>query len=85
MIENVLSTPFHWIKHFTFIASCLRKKETSQLANAGISYWKNFESHETNNVYINNMRRWIELEMRLQKNLTIDKAMQYQIAKIENT
>ena len=51
-----------------------------QLANEGINDWKNLsfrlKSHETNNGHMHNMRRWIELEKKLQHNLTIDKVVQ---------
>ncbi|XP_022875680.1 uncharacterized protein LOC111394140 [Olea europaea var. sylvestris] len=59
---------------------CLSKKETVFLANERINYWQNLrfrlKSHETSNGHMHNMRRWIELERRLQQNLTIDKAVQ---------
>ena len=50
------------------------------MANKGINDWKNLsfrlKSHETSNGHMHNMRRWIELERRLEPSLTIDKAMQ---------
>jgi hypothetical protein len=51
-----------------------------QLANKGINYWKKLsaklKSHETTNEHIISMNDWIDwidLEMRLLKNKTIDK------------
>ena len=73
-------------KVFCFCCKLFKQEEnTFQLANEGINDWKNIsyrlKSHETSNEHMQNMRRWIELEMRLQKNLTIDKALQDQINK----
>ena len=84
--ENGWFTQFHWIKYFSFVVSYLSKrKNTFQLANEGTNDWKKIsyrlKSHETSNEHMQNMRRWIELERRLQKNLTIDKALQDQINK----
>ena len=39
------------------------------------------KSHETSSGHIDNMKKWIELVRRLQKNLTIDKVVQDQINK----
>ena len=62
-----------------------QEENTFQLANEGTNDWKNIsyrlKSHETSNEHMQNMRRWIELERILQKNLTIDKALQDQINK----
>ena len=73
-------------KVFCFCCKLFKQKEnTFQLANEGTNDWKNIsyrlKSHETSNEHMQNMRRWIELERRLQKNLTIDKALQDQINK----
>ncbi|KAJ0692014.1 putative transcription factor and/or regulators TTF-type(Zn) family [Helianthus annuus] len=58
---------------------------TSSLAKEGNSDWKNISSklkeHEKSKVHINNMRTWMELEIRLAKNKTIDKQNQNQINK----
>ncbi|KAG6721778.1 hypothetical protein I3843_03G128800 [Carya illinoinensis] len=49
----------------------------SQLANEGTDDWKNlsakFKIHETTNEHITNMTAWLNLEMRLLRNKTIDK------------
>ena len=73
-------------KVFCFCCNLFKQEEnTFQLANEGTNDWKNIsyrlKSHETSNEHMQNMRRWIELERRLQKNLTIDKALQDQINK----
>jgi hypothetical protein len=48
-----------------------------QLDSEGINNWKNLnaklKSHETSNEHIMNMNDWVDLEMRLLKNKTIDK------------
>ncbi|XP_035843097.1 zinc finger MYM-type protein 1-like [Helianthus annuus] len=58
---------------------------TSSLAKEGNSDWKNISSklkeHEKSKVHINNMRTWMELEIRLAENKTIDKQNQNQINK----
>ena len=73
-------------KVFCFCCKLFKQEEnTFQLANEGTNDWKNIsyrlKNHETSNEHMQNMRRWIELERRLQKNLTIDKALQDQINK----
>ena len=73
-------------KVFCFCCKLFKQEEnTFQLANEGTNDWKNIsyrlKSHETSNEHMQNMRRWIELERILQKNLTIDKALQDQINK----
>ena len=61
------------------------KSKTNQLANGGTKDWKNISSilknHETTNEHITNMNTWIDLELRLLKNKTIDKNVQEQIKK----
>ena len=61
------------------------KSNTNQLANGGTKDWKNISSilknHETTNEHITNMNTWIDLELRLLKNKTIDKKVQEQIKK----
>lgn len=56
---------------------------TSKLANEGSKDWRNLsvklKSHEIMNEHITNMNAWIDLEMRLLKNKTIDKHVQEQI------
>ena len=58
---------------------------TSKLANKGSKDWRNLsaklKSHEITNEHITNMNAWIDLEMRLVKNKTIDKHVQEQINK----
>ncbi|XP_020270448.1 zinc finger MYM-type protein 1-like isoform X1 [Asparagus officinalis] len=61
------------------------KSSTSQLVNEGTRDWKNLEykikNHETSHEHITNMCKWVDLEVRLQKNKTIDKNIQEQINK----
>jgi hypothetical protein len=61
------------------------KSSINQLANEGTNDWKNLsaklKSHETTNEHITNMNAWVDLEMRLSKNKTIDKSFQEQINK----
>ena len=56
-----------------------------QLCNEGTRDWKNISSkirkHETTREHITNMNTWLDLEMRLSKNKTIDKNIQEQINK----
>ncbi|XP_058732697.1 uncharacterized protein LOC131604263 [Vicia villosa] len=56
---------------------------TSKLASDGICDWKNMgntlRSHEMSKEHIVNMNSWIDLEMRLLKNKTIDTHVQDQI------
>lgn len=58
---------------------------TSQLVNEGSKDWKNLgrqiKSHEISHKHITSMSNWIDLEIRLQKNKTIDKHIQDQINK----
>ena len=58
---------------------------TSQLANEGSNDWKNLSSklknHEITSEHITNMNVWVDLELRLLKNKTIDKNLQEQINK----
>ena len=73
-------------KVFCFCCKLFKQEQNNiQLANEGTSDWKNLssklKSHETSSGHMDNMRKWIELERRLQKNLTIDKALQDQINK----
>jgi hypothetical protein len=56
---------------------------TSKLAHEGSNDWRNIsaklKSHEMSNEHIVNMSSWIDLEMRLLKNKTIDKHVQERI------
>ena len=56
---------------------------TCKLANEGTSDWRKLstklKNHETSNEDVTNMSSWIDLEMRLLKNKTIDKDVQEQI------
>ena len=49
------------------------------LANDGLGNWRNigkrFKSHESSNEHLMCMSKWIELDMRLHKNETIDKSV----------
>ncbi|XP_059277622.1 uncharacterized protein LOC132031704 [Lycium ferocissimum] len=55
----------------------------SKLASEGSNDWKNLSAklkdHEVTNEHIINMVAWVDLEMRLHKNKTIDKNLQEQI------
>ncbi|XP_062119136.1 uncharacterized protein LOC133832872 [Humulus lupulus] len=57
----------------------------NQLGNEGIKEWKNLgarlKTHETSNEHIVNMNAWIDLELRLANNKTIDKSVQERINK----
>ena len=61
------------------------KPSTSQLVNEGTKDWKNLsyklKTHETTNEHITNMNSWVDLEIRLSKNKTIDENIQEQINK----
>ncbi|XP_075091514.1 uncharacterized protein LOC142171720 [Nicotiana tabacum] len=56
---------------------------SSKLASEGSNDWRNIstklKTHETTNEHIINMAAWIDLEIRLQKDKTIDKDVQEQI------
>jgi hypothetical protein len=55
----------------------------TQLAHDGVNDWKNIgekiRMHEVSCDHINNMSRWIEMELRFEKRETIDKSVQEQI------
>jgi hypothetical protein len=57
----------------------------SQLAGEGICDWKHLSEkltqHETSIEHLNNLRTWVELQVRLKKNQTIDKEIQELIKK----
>jgi len=57
----------------------------NQLVNEGTRDWKNIgsklKSHETSYEHVTNMDKWIKLETRLRKKITIDKEIQEQINK----
>ena len=64
-------------KVFCFCCKLFNSKSNkNQLANGGTKDWKNIsfilKNHETNE-HITNMNTWIDLELRLLKNKTIDK------------
>lgn len=65
-----------------------RYKDTTQLASIGFMDWKNvvlrLSQHESRHDHIMCMSQWLELELRLQKKLTIDKSFQEEINKEEN-
>ncbi|XP_020262929.1 uncharacterized protein LOC109838914 [Asparagus officinalis] len=56
-----------------------------QLANDGVRDWRNLsarlKSHETSSEHIVYMKSWIELEIRLRQNATINKSVEEQINK----
>ncbi|KAG6716978.1 hypothetical protein I3842_04G075100, partial [Carya illinoinensis] len=61
------------------------KLSISQLANEGTDEWKNLSDklkiHETTNEHITNMTTWLDLEMRLLRNKTIDKKSKNKLTK----
>ena len=61
------------------------KFNKNQLGNDGTKDWKNLstkiKSHETSNEHITNMNAWVDLQVRLLKNKTIDKDIQEKINK----
>lgn len=73
-------------KIFCFCCKLFKEEgNTVQFATKGFKDWRNLsnriKSHETSNGHIICMSKWIELEKRLEKNETIDKSVQAQIAK----
>jgi hypothetical protein len=71
-------------KVFCFCCKLFKKDRMgTQLANDGINDWRNLssklKSHETSSEHCMNVGAWVELETRLQKNITIDKDVQNQI------
>ncbi|KAK2657934.1 hypothetical protein Ddye_010986 [Dipteronia dyeriana] len=60
----------------------------SLLAHEGLNDWKHvserLSEHENNIEHITNMSTWIDLQIRLKKNETIDKSVQEQITKEKN-
>ena len=70
---------------FCFCCNLFESKHTGQLCNKGTQDWINISSkirnHETTREHITNMNTWLDLEMRLSKNKTIDKNIQEQINK----
>ncbi|XP_021828817.1 zinc finger MYM-type protein 1 [Prunus avium] len=60
-------------------------KMKSLLANEGLNDWKRLserlKQHETSSEHINNMRTWIDMQIRLKKNETIDKELLVQMKK----
>ena len=63
----------------------VKSKCTGQLCYEGTRDWKNISSkirkHETTREHITNLNTWLDFEMRLSKNKTIDKNIQEQINK----
>ncbi|KAM3684352.1 hypothetical protein ACJW31_11G037600 [Castanea mollissima] len=70
---------------FCFCCKLFESICIGQLCNEGTQDWKNISSkireHETTREHITNMNTWLDLEMRLSKNKTIDKNIQEQINK----
>ena len=70
---------------FCFCCKLFESKRIGQLCNEGTRDWKNISSkirnHETTREHIANINTWLDLEMRLSKNKTIDKNIQEQINK----
>ncbi|XP_010419458.1 PREDICTED: zinc finger MYM-type protein 1-like [Camelina sativa] len=67
-------------KIFYFCCKFFNRNDKSQLASTGFSDWKNIlkrlREHESSRDHIVCMKQWVELELRLQKNQTIDKHAQ---------
>ena len=76
-------------KAFCFCCKLLNStthgNSTNQLTNEGNNDRRNIsnkiKNHETSKEYVTNMNAWIDLEMRLLKNKTIDKNFQEQVNK----
>ena len=70
---------------FCFCCKLFESKRIGQLCNEGTRDWTNISSkirnHETTREHITNINTWLDLEMRLSKNKTIDKNIQEQINK----
>ena len=67
-------------KVFCFYCKLFNSKySTSQLGNEGTKDWRNLssklKSHETSNEHITNMNVWVDMELRLLQNKTIDKSI----------
>ncbi|XP_013631823.1 PREDICTED: uncharacterized protein LOC106337278 [Brassica oleracea var. oleracea] len=72
-------------KIFCFCCKLFSKSDSSQLASVGFSNWRNvlkmLKEHESGREHILFMKQWAELDLRLQKNQTIDKYAQDEINK----
>ncbi|XP_033132090.1 zinc finger MYM-type protein 5-like [Brassica rapa] len=72
-------------KIFCFCCKLLSKSDSSQLASVGFSDWRNvlkrLKEHESGREPILCMKQWAKLDLRLQKNQTIDKYAQDEINK----
>lgn len=73
-------------KVFCFCCELFKQdKVISQLTDEGFMDWKNIgtrlRSHETSREHLTCMSKWIDLQVRLKKNETIDKAMQDRVNK----
>ena len=71
-------------KVFCFCCKLFKEEgNETLLANDGLGDWRNIgkrlKSHESSNEHLMYMSKWIELDMRLHKNETIDKSVQEQI------
>lgn len=76
----------HLDKVFCFCCKFFNKKpKINSLANEGFNDWEHLsvrlKEHETSGEHMINMNTWIDLQMRLQKNVTIDKHVQQLINK----
>ncbi|XP_056864601.1 uncharacterized protein LOC108851191 [Raphanus sativus] len=65
-----------------------RDNNPSHMASRGFNDWKNIlerlRYHETSHEHIKCMSQWMELELRLQKNQTIDKHIQEELSRERN-
>ncbi|XP_020888446.1 zinc finger MYM-type protein 5-like [Arabidopsis lyrata subsp. lyrata] len=72
-------------KIFCFCCKLFNQSDNSQLASTGFSNWRNIlkrlKEHESSREHILCMKQWAELDLKLQKNLTIDKYAQDEICK----
>ncbi|KAK4596796.1 hypothetical protein RGQ29_014721 [Quercus rubra] len=89
-IESLLSNGEKFDRRWLVYSKDLDKafshgSSTNQLTNEGTNDWRNIsnkiKNHETSKERVTNMNAWIDLEMRLLKNKTIDKNFQEQVNK----
>lgn len=76
----------HTNKVYCFCCKLFKSTQNNSLfANDGVDDWKRLSErlrkHESSLEHINNMRTWIDLQIRFKKNETIDKELQSQIKK----